>query len=1388
MNRTFIASALLALVATAATPLSATGGGKLPPTAASATAAQATSTWIVVFEAPPLAGFTGAPAGAEPKLAALAPTSPLATGAPRLDVGSPAAKAYRAHLKDEREALVQRAGAVLGRPLAPAFVYDVALNGMAVDLSAAEADALRGVPGVRSVAPEFQRRPATDAGPAWIRADAAWNAPAPLGNRGEGVVVGIIDSGINRTHPSFAETGPKDGYRHANPLGRRFGRCATTASECNDKLIGIYDYSDEAPRNGSDLTGHGSHVAGTAVGNALDHSISLPGGSVPRPVSGVAPHANLISYKACRQDDPDTDVVEACRGSWLIEAIDQAVADGVDIINYSIGGSEPNPWNCVDQACDADEEAMLNAFAAGVLSVVAAGNEGPGTSTVTTPGNAPWVLTVANATHDRAIVNRLVELSGGTAAPPGGGALVGAGHTAGSGFVPIVIPTDHPGCGIGSELGLGADGQPDGSSNPWASTAGNRFNGEIVVCERGTHARVAKSDNVRREGAGGFVLVNTAAEGESVFADAHSLPGTHLGVTDGNALLAWLRSGSGHRARIEGSTVQLLPERADMLASSSGRGPALFGAYLLPDVSGPGSGIIAAASSGTGMQTMSGTSMATPHVAGAAALLKSAHPGWSPSDLASALVGTARDSVRLDDGTAATVFEQGAGMVDAGRALRAGLGFRATASEYRAADPGRGGDPKTLNEPALVHDACFRSCTLSRRVNDLAGGGTWQVVADMPTGASVVATPAQFTLASGASQTVSFRIDVDAPQLAGDWIEGRVRFERVTDDDVSSAEIPVAVFADPGPLPAKASVDASGEAGHRDITLSGLVALPDARFGATALAETVVTERDLSQDPTRGDPYDSFAAGAFQRSVVVPAGAGVPYRLLVEATSDTSSDIDLFVGQDFDGNGAGASEVRCTSATASASERCLLTIEGAPTEQTFWIVVQNYSAGSASDPVRMESTLFDMRAGNDGTLVATGPGHVDAGEAFDLRIAWDDPTMTPGAIRRGYVLLGTSPERVGRTAALLVEVRRSATGAPAAVALRPGMTRRMELGGGAAQDRLYVDVPANAASLTVTMTGVGNVDLYAAHAPGATGPVIAAAPPRSAAQASSTGTGASESVTVSGAALAPGRWYITPVNTGSVGATVNLTVTLGYDAARAHPNFGAWFNEQRSGTGAFLYEAGGNWAVLWYAFLQDGTPTWYLGAAPKPDAQQGVWTVPMERYAWSGVSASATRVGEAVLTFADATHFTFSWNIDGDSGSEPYTWIDGGACPDGAIDDLTGSWFAPAQPGYGFSINAYAGLETNAAYFYDDQGVARWVFGAVAPFGGDTVVLSQYQGPCPLCPYSAPVATPVGSFVRGYSSDSTGSAALDIELVAPLSGSWSTSASIDKLTGALGCQ
>ena len=1333
----------------------------------------ARSLWIVVLDAPPVvpvvaeaAAKRGQPAGASI----------------RPDLHGAEASAWRQQIAARRAALLATAGSVLQRPLAPRHVYEYALHGMAVRLSAAEAESLRALPGVRSVTADVRRRLQTDAGPAWIHADDVWQAPAPLGNRGEGVVIGVIDSGIYRAHPAFAEVGPKDGHRHANPLGRRFGRCASTPSECNDKLIGIWDFTDEAARDGSDVDGHGTHVAATAAGNALDHSFQLPSGSVPRPVSGVAPHANLISYKACIADDPATEDEDegGCSLSALLRAIDQAVADGVDIINYSIGGTDSNPWSCLAGGCNQDEEAMLNAFAAGVLPVVAAGNEGPGRTTVTTPGNAPWVLTVANASHDRLVANRLLDLSGGAGAPPLDGVLIGSGFTAGTGNLPIVIPADDPDCGLGDGIGLDANGNPDGSTNPWAANPAPRFNGEIVACLRGTHARIAKSDNVRREGAGGFILLNTAADGESVNGDAHSLPGVHLGHAAALALQAWLQAGSGHRGRIEGSSVQVLPERADVLSASSGRGPGRFGRYLLPDVTAPGTDIIAADRTGTGTTSKSGTSMASPHVAGAAALLRSAHPQWTPSDLVSALVTTARPSARLEDGsTPAGVDQQGAGVVDALRALHAGLSLRVSASDYRTANPLQGGDPATLNEAALLHPSCFQTCSFTRRVTDLAGGGTWDAVAELPDGATLAVNPSRFTLAAGATQALAITLDVRDPRLPGGWVDGRLRLKRSGGDGVSDAVLPLSVYAAPGAVPADVVIDTARGAGFHDLPLAGLVAMPDLSFAATRLADVGVQEKRVVTDPTTADPYDSNT-GTMSVAIEVPAGAGVPYRLVVDASGGS---VELFVGIDRDGEGkASAWEELCRGAASAGGRQCVLDLTGTSAVQRYWVLAQQ--TGVAAD-VRVETALVDMRVDPNSALTATGPGATGAGEAFATRIAFDDPTLLPGAARRGYVWLGATEARRGNTAAVPVLLRRSG-GESAARALLPGETHALWLAAGAAQERLYIEVPPNATRLELDATGVGLVDLYAAHAASPSSPTIDAAPPRGQAQASSRAAGATERIVLEGAALLPGRWYVTPVNTGAGTARVDLTAKLSYAEGAVVPRFGAWFNPARSGAGVFLYEVGEAWAMLWYTYLQDGTPTWYIGAAPAPTAGSGGWTVPLQRAAWNGTAQKETTVGEAVFAFTEAGRMQMAWNLDGESGSEPLEWIDGGACPAGG-EGITGSWYAPSLPGYGWSINAYAALESNAAYFYDAQGRARWAFGVAVPFGSDEIVLEQYSGACPLCSYRAPTTVPVGSFVRSYGADGSGTAALDVSLLPPLSGQWNTSAPVARLTDPIAC-
>lgn len=1354
-----------------------------------------TNTYIVLFDDAPLATFRGSPVDASPAAGAgaaagkaLAATSPAVTGAARLDVDAPASRAYRAYLAQRRENHLAAASARFGRPLVPSHVYDVVLNGVAVELDAVEAAELALQPGVARVEPDWVDRIQTDAGPPWIKAPEIWNGAAGLQSRGEGVVVGVIDTGINASHLSFAAT--SGGFTHSNPKGQFLGLCATGQATCNGKLIGIYDLStgtdDKEPNNGLDLDGHGSHVASTAVGNPLQASIS----GTTRSLSGVAPRANLISYKACEGE-------AQCQGAWLLAALNQAVTDQVDVINYSIGGGARSPWQSSDAA------AMRSAREAGILTVVAAGNDGPAAGTVTSPGNAPWVLTVAAATHTRLQGNQLL-LSGGDTPPPDGGSLFGASATGGSATLTFDRDPNHPLCGVGDGIGLDANGNPDGSTNPWPTEPTRFSGGKIVTCLRGTHARIAKSDNVRRAGGSASVLINQAFDGASIIADAHSIPTTHLSFEDGQKLFQWLATGSGHTGRLTASVVQDLPGRADLLASFSGRGPNAgdsidLTGVLKPDITAPGVSVLAAVETGNDLGFKSGTSMATPHVTGAAALLIGAtrkagkSPAWGPDQLISALAVTARSSVLKPDGsTPADAFDQGAGVVDLARAIRGGLYFPRAASgfpTFLSANPAAGGQPRNLNLPSLTHQSCFQNCQFTRRVVDTRGGGSWQVVAELPQGMSLSSNLSQFTLAANAGQTLTFDFSFTNPALTGKWQFGRIRLRNLDNDGTSDTVMPVTIFVDPGNVPASIEATVASDAGNLRVAMSGLVGLPSARFAGTALAPRQRVTVSLAQDPTEDEPYDGGAGVHFFLVTVPQDPQGVPrrWRLRVDAASATSQDVDLFVGEDSNGSGQpDESEESCASTAPDATERCDIVIEhsGSGGDRRFWVLAQNWDAGpSGVDQTLIDHALVLMEPENR-SLVASGPGHVDAQQQFDIRLGWDDVTLLPGESRLGYLLL--SPVS-GSVMAEIPVVLTRAGGEPAARALRRGQPQRVRLPASSSHEKMFFDVPINATSLTVSMTSAAAYDLYLAKGgggdPGNAG--IDPAPPRSQAVRQVTGSLATKTITLSGADLSPGRWYITPV--GKAGGTVaEVTVTIDSQTAAPVRRLSHYFNTARPGHGLLLDDAGngGVWAAVWYAYLPDGTPTWYLLQNTAPGVNDGQWSTPIFRSAWDGAAFSLTEVGQGTLSFNGVNGdgfgaLTFSYMLDGQTGSESMTQLIGsGSCPSlsGSPLNVTGHWFSPAKPGFGYSVQVESNVEFFAAYLYDRLGVPRWLLAQRAGFqpAANALDVEQFvNGPCPAC--SSPgnrSSQVVGVLNRSYGNGTLTGLEVAAQFASPLAGDW----------------
>ncbi len=297
--------------------------------------------YIVELNDPPLATYDGR--ALSTPLAngrtALTATNPEARGEARLDPDAAASKAYLEYLDGRHQALLHEASVALSRQVRANRQYRYATNGMALRLSPDEAGALSALPMVKSVHADRVHKLHTDAGPEWIGASFVWNGQTNQGAaQGEGIVVGLIDSGINWEHPSFADVGG-DGYNHNNPLGQQLGLCSQGDVECNDKLIGVYDFVEDNPNtsdvveentDGRDNSGHGSHVAGIAVGNRLQVELN---DSETTEISGVAPHANIISYRTCFVGEPPEPDGGGCQGSAILDAIDQAIEDGVDVIN-----------------------------------------------------------------------------------------------------------------------------------------------------------------------------------------------------------------------------------------------------------------------------------------------------------------------------------------------------------------------------------------------------------------------------------------------------------------------------------------------------------------------------------------------------------------------------------------------------------------------------------------------------------------------------------------------------------------------------------------------------------------------------------------------------------------------------------------------------------------------------------------------------------------------------------------------------------------------------------------------------------------------------------------------------------------------------------------------
>jgi uncharacterized repeat protein (TIGR01451 family) len=802
---------------------------------------------------------------------------------------------------------------------------------------------------------------------------------------------------------------------------------------CNDKLIGAWDYADAswagtafAESDGpGDNNGHGSHTAATAAGNVVDAALYAPTASVSARISGVAPRANLIAYDVC---------AAACRFSDSVAALEQALIDGVDVINESIGISD-DAWNGVKQ------QAYLGLFNAGVVVVRSAGNNGPGAGTV--ESSPPWVIDVAATTHNRLFTNGLTGLEAN------GGALddlAGVGFTGAYGPAPILYAGalgDYDGDGRDDSNALCGLGAAQAFQSPWPA---GFFQGEIIVCDRGVYGRVEKGANLAAAGAGGYVLINTAEQGETVTGDAHLLPGLHLGAAAGAELRQWLQTNSNTVARIAGAQPAYSPAYADHAAAFSARGPALTPGILKPDIGAPGVDIWAALAAGAPATPegqppygfMSGTSMASPHVAGAAALLRALHPTWSPAEIKSALLTTAVTAVLKEDGvTPADPHAVGAGRLDLTAAARAGLLLNESGANFAAANPLASGAPQTLNLPALVDGACVNACRWTRTVRSaLDRSAVWTAVLELPDGFTGSVTPATFTLAPGATQELTITLEVEAAGGQA-WRFGALR---LTPDlaAVPAQQVPIAVLGQQAELPERVVIPARRDAGSQLVTGLRAPAITNFTVEAFGLTPAAVSRFALPQDPTNatadGGLYDDLDQ-VFWMTFDVPPGT---LRLAAEVVASAAPDVDMALGFDSNGDGRPSpDEERCLGAGGYWNERCDLF---RPRAGTWWVVVMNYAASAPGAVDAIELATAVVPAQDAGNLRVEGPTAVPAMQPFDVRIFFDQ-VMQPGDYWYGAVSLGTDPGQPGNIGLLPIDLRRLAddvTKSASSAAAMPG--------------------------------------------------------------------------------------------------------------------------------------------------------------------------------------------------------------------------------------------------------------------------------------------------------------------------------------------------------------
>lgn len=975
--------------------------------------------YIVQLVDKPVATYTG-------QIAGLAATMPVS--GQRLNVDASDVQAYISYLEQKQQAVISSVSAA-----EVTHKYDVVFNGFAALLTDDEVRALKNNPGVAAITADSIMQLDTSYTPSFLGLDKAgglWQQLGGQGSSGENMIIGIVDGGIWPEHTSFADRvddsgapshsgstrvydAPPAGWKGACDTGEGFG-----TNNCNNKLIGAryfksasqslhwteFNSARDSVGGAEGSGGHGDHTASTAGGNA-GVTVTQNGLNLGK-ITGMAPRARIAAYKVCWTDAATAK--NGCATANSVAAINQAVKDGVNVINFSIGPSSGGgAFN------EATEQAFLGAAAAGVFVAASAGNSGP-TSTAPAPVAhiSPWLTTVGNSTHNRIYL--------GDAILGNGVALSGASGNANTASAPLILAKDAglPGVDPASvslaQCFGAADTQP-------ALLDPAKVTGKILVCDRGNNVLVNKSANAKTAGAVGVVIGNVAGGAATILNQAHTVSTVHIDYASATTLKNYVAANPAAATAALGNLHAALDAtvKAPIMNGSSSRGPNVANANILkPDLTAPGTDILAAvtadlskdqrnavAAGGVAPKVewafYTGTSMASPHVAGIAALLKQRHPDWSPAAIKSALMTTAFDTYTdgLTTGVAwdATAkntgnlpWGQGAGHIAPTSAADPGLIYDIVPNDYTRFLCGQGQvytaaqctaaggaiAPQNLNLASLTAGNILGSMTLTRTVTNVGNSrATYNAVAAVP-GYTVDVQPASLTLAPG--EKASFAVKITRTTAPIDtWAYGRL----VWSDGVHTVRSPVTVRG--SALAAPAAVYSEATSGSKILTVGTGFAGTMSTVKGGLLAASQDTHSIAKATNTASAALTAACAaggatGVVAHNVTIPAGTLLARFALFD--SDTlgngNSDLDLLV-------------VRGTTAVASsggdtANERVQLL---APTAGDYKVCVIGYAPAGGNETYTLSSWLVQPSSTGGNFKVLT-PGAATIGGTATVAMSW----------------------------------------------------------------------------------------------------------------------------------------------------------------------------------------------------------------------------------------------------------------------------------------------------------------------------------------------------------------------------------------------------------------